>query len=64
MVVPTIHDDVGILVGNETLDSCNNLIGRQMQCARQMILPVIRLGQHLEERKLVASFDLQAQLFT
>ena len=64
MVVPTVEHDVGVLVGNESFDGCDDLIGRQLQRARQMVLPVVRLGQYLEEKELVAPFDLQAQFFT
>ena len=64
MVVPTVDHDVRILVRNETFDGRHDLIWRQMQGARQMVLPIIRLGQHLKEKKLVATLDFQAQRFT
>ncbi len=43
---------------------CDDFIGGQLQRARQMVLPVVRLGQYLEEKELVAPFYLQAQFFT
>lgn len=64
VVVPTVEHDVGVLVRNETLDGCGYVIGRQVKGARQMVLPIIRLGQHLKKKKRVASFDFEAQLFT
>jgi len=62
MIIPTIEDDLRVFGGHEAFDRRRNIVRGQMHRSRQMVLPEVRVRQHLEQMKGVAAIDLLTKL--